>query len=135
MGYTVVQPGMLVYNKSYSANAAYGVITRNHHDYSGVVSPLYIVFEPKEDKVLGNYLELATNSSLFFSSLQKFIKEGGRAHGGITVSLGDFFDCAIEYIDERPGDVKHIIQSPENAYNILGWKALVELEDGIIDVL
>jgi hypothetical protein len=95
LGYTVVQPGMLVYNKSYSANAAFGVITRNHHDYSGVVSPLYIVFEPNEDKVLGTYLELAANSSLFFSSLQKFIKEGGRAHGGITVSLGDFFDCEI----------------------------------------
>jgi len=46
-----------------------------------------------------------------------------------------FFDCPIEYINERPGDVKHIIQSPEEAYNILGWKALVELEDGISDVL
>jgi UDP-glucose 4-epimerase len=46
-----------------------------------------------------------------------------------------FFDCAIEYTDSRPGDVEHIIQSPEEAYTILGWKALVELEDGIIDVL
>jgi UDP-glucose 4-epimerase len=46
-----------------------------------------------------------------------------------------FFECPIEYIDERPGDVKHIIQSPENAYNILGWKALKELEEGICDVL
>ncbi len=46
-----------------------------------------------------------------------------------------FFECPVEYIDERPGDIKHIIQSPENAYNILGWKALKELEDGICDVL
>ena len=46
-----------------------------------------------------------------------------------------FFECPIEYIDERPGDVKHIIQSPDDAYNILGWKALTELEDGILDVL
>ena len=46
-----------------------------------------------------------------------------------------FFECPIEYIDERPGDVKHIIQSPDEAYNILGWKALTELEDGILDVL
>ena len=46
-----------------------------------------------------------------------------------------FFDCPIEYIDDRPGDVKHIIQSPENAYNILGWKAFKELEEGIYDVL
>ena len=47
----------------------------------------------------------------------------------------NFFECPIEYIDERPGDVKHIIQSPDEAYNILGWKALTELEDGIVDVL
>jgi len=47
----------------------------------------------------------------------------------------NFFECPIEYIDERPGDVKHIIQSPEKAYNILGWKALKELEEGIYDVL
>ena len=46
-----------------------------------------------------------------------------------------FFKCPIEYTDERPGDVKDIIQSPQDAYNILGWKALTELEDGIIDVL
>jgi UDP-glucose 4-epimerase len=46
-----------------------------------------------------------------------------------------FFECPIEYIDERPGDVKHIIQSPENAFNILGWKALKEIEEGIYDVL
>jgi len=46
-----------------------------------------------------------------------------------------FFDCPIKYVDERPGDIKHIIQSPDEAYNILGWKALTELEDGIIDVL
>ena len=31
--------------------------------------------------------------------------------------------------------VKHIIQSPNEAYNILGWKALIELDDGIVDVL
>ena len=49
--------------------------------------------------------------------------------------VAKFFECPIEYIDERPGDVKHIIQSPENAYNILGWKALKELEEGICDVL
>jgi UDP-glucose 4-epimerase len=46
-----------------------------------------------------------------------------------------FFTCPIEYIAEREGDVKHIIQSPCDAYNILGWKAIVELEDGIKDVL
>jgi type I restriction enzyme S subunit len=59
------------------------------------VSPLYTVFEPRGEKVIGRYLELASNSSLFFSSLKQFIKEGGRAHGGITISLGDFFNCTV----------------------------------------
>jgi UDP-glucose 4-epimerase len=57
---------------------------------------------------------------------------------GISIPLNyaaKYFDCPIEYVEERPGDVKHIIQSPEEAFNILGWKALVNLEDGINDVL
>ena len=57
---------------------------------------------------------------------------------GISIPLNDvakYFKCPIQYIDERPGDVKHIIQSPDEAYRILGWKALTKLEDGIKDVL
>jgi len=57
---------------------------------------------------------------------------------GKSISLNyvaQFFDCPLQYIDERPGDIKHIVQSAEKAYNILGWKALTELEDGIKDVL
>ena len=57
---------------------------------------------------------------------------------GVSIELNyaaKYFNCPIEYIDERPGDVKHIIQSPEEAYNILGWKALTTLEEGIVDVL
>ena len=56
----------------------------------------------------------------------------------IIVSLNEaanYFNCPIEYIDERPGDIKHIIQSPDMAFNILGWKSLMKLEDGINDVL
>jgi UDP-glucose 4-epimerase len=57
---------------------------------------------------------------------------------GKSVSLNyvaKFFECPIEYVSERPGDVKHITQSPEEAFRILGWEALVELENGIADVL
>lgn len=57
---------------------------------------------------------------------------------GRNVSLNlvaKFFDCPIEYIDERPGDIKHIIQDPKPAKEILGWEAKTRLEDGIKDVL
>jgi hypothetical protein len=46
-----------------------------------------------------------------------------------------FFNCPIEYIGEKFGDLKYISQSPDTAFRILGWKALTELEDGILDVL
>lgn len=56
----------------------------------------------------------------------------------IYTSLNDvakFFNVPIEYIPERKGDIKHIVQDPEPAEVILGWKAKVKLEDGIKDVL
>ena len=43
----------------------------------------------------------------------------------IYAQTAEFFKCPIEYIDERP----------DEAYNILGWKSLIELEEGINDVL
>jgi UDP-glucose 4-epimerase len=57
---------------------------------------------------------------------------------GKSVELNEaakYFECPIEYTCERDGDIKHIIQSPLEAYSILGWEAKVELEDGIRDVL
>ena len=57
---------------------------------------------------------------------------------GISIPLNDaakYFDCEIKYVEERAGDIKHIVQSPEEAFNILGWSAKVSLESGIKDVL
>lgn len=56
----------------------------------------------------------------------------------IYTSLNDiakFFNVPIEYIPERKGDIKHIMQDPEPAQVILNWNAKVKLEDGIKDVL
>lgn len=57
---------------------------------------------------------------------------------GINSSLNfvaTYFNCPIEYIAERPGDVKHIFQDSQPALDILVWKAKVLLGDGIKDVL
>ncbi len=40
----------------------------------------------------------------------------------------------IRYIGERLGDVRHILQDPEPAANILGWRAKIALAEGIGDV-
>ncbi len=90
-GYTVVEPGDLVYNKSYSAAAPYGVVALNRGIQAGVVSPLYIVFRPSGASVDGQFLELAATSAATAQSLAGLVKEGGRAHGGINISLDAFF--------------------------------------------
>jgi UDP-glucose 4-epimerase len=41
----------------------------------------------------------------------------------------------VKYVAERQGDVKHIRQSPERAFQKLGWSAKVSLREGIKDVL
>lgn len=57
---------------------------------------------------------------------------------GVQTALNDvakYFNCPIQYIPERHGDIKHIVQDPAPAKEILGWEAKKKLEDGIIDVL
>jgi UDP-glucose 4-epimerase len=57
---------------------------------------------------------------------------------GVNHSLNKvaaYFATDIQYGPERPGDVKHIIQDPKPAFELLGWKAKVPLEEGIFDFL
>lgn len=102
-GYTVVEPGDLVYNKSYSATAPFGVVALNRGNQAGVVSPLYIVFRPSGSLVDGHFVELAATSATTLQSLAGLVKEGGRAHGGINISLDDFFSVLLPLpsIDEQ----------------------------------
>lgn len=57
---------------------------------------------------------------------------------GVNTSLNEvakYFGCPVKYIEDRPGDVKHIVQDPKPAKEVLGWQAKVKLADGIKDVL
>lgn len=57
---------------------------------------------------------------------------------GVNTSLNQvakYFECPVKYIEERPGDVKHIYQDPKPAKDILDFQYTVGLEAGIRDVL
>ena len=57
---------------------------------------------------------------------------------GKSTSLNEiavFFDCPIEYIDERKGDIMHLIGDPKPAEEAFGFRAKVDVKDGIADVL
>ncbi len=47
----------------------------------------------------------------------------------------ELFKAPVVYIDERRGDIKHIVQDPKPVTTVLNWKPTVELEAGIKDVL
>jgi len=40
----------------------------------------------------------------------------------------------VRHVAERPGDVRMMVQDPKPAGDLLGWRARVELEDGITDI-
>jgi len=45
----------------------------------------------------------------------------------------EMFGGPVEYLPERIGDGKHILQDPRDAERFLGWKYQIELPDGIKD--
>lgn len=94
-GYLVVRQGTFVYNKSYSAAAPFGVATYNKMTEPGVISPLYFTFRPNSDLVIDEYLEYVLNSSTFHQQMARYIKEGGRAHGGINISVSDYLSVEV----------------------------------------
>jgi len=93
--YLVVRQGTFVYNKSYSAAAPFGVATYNKTAEPGVISPLYFTFRPNPELVLDEYLEYVLNSNTFHQQMARYIKEGGRAHGGINVSVDDYLSVEV----------------------------------------
>jgi nucleoside-diphosphate-sugar epimerase len=49
--------------------------------------------------------------------------------------VAKMFDAPVKYLPEREGDIKHIVQSPARASEILGWQASIELPEGIRECL
>lgn len=47
--------------------------------------------------------------------------------------IAQYFECPVEYIAERPGDVKHIVQDAQPAFEVLGWRAKIGLDEGMRD--
>jgi UDP-glucose 4-epimerase len=56
----------------------------------------------------------------------------------VATSLNEvapFFECPIEYIAERQGDIKHLVRDGKEFKEKLGWQPKVSITDGIADVL
>lgn len=94
--YSLLHRGDFSYNKSYSADYAYGAIKRLDAYDKGIVSPLYICFEPKIGTNSDFYLQYF-EAGMFNREIYKIAQEGARNHGLLNVSSEDFFNTVLVY--------------------------------------
>lgn len=92
-GYYLVQNGEFAYNKSYSKGYPWGAVKRLDKYAKGVLSTLYIVFEPKN--VSSSYLAAYYDSFKWHREVSARAAEGARNHGLLNIAPQDFFETQL----------------------------------------
>ena len=93
-GYFHLRRGEFAYNKSYSSGYPYGAIKRLEKYEEGIVSPLYICFEPNR-KTNADFYAHYFEAGLYNREIYRFAQEGARNHGLLNISTEDFFEGAL----------------------------------------
>ena len=93
-GYFLLQKGNFAYNKSYSADYAYGAIKQLEKYDKGIVSPLYICFSANEGTNTDFYRQYF-EAGMFNREIYKIAQEGARNHGLLNVSTPEFFSATL----------------------------------------
>ena len=98
--YFLIRKGEFCYNKSYSNGYDWGATKRLNCFDEAVVTTLYICFRIKDEKKYsGDFFEYFFHACLLDHGLSKIAHEGGRAHGLLNVTPGDFFNLKISVPD------------------------------------
>lgn len=92
--YSLLYSGDFSYNKSYSSKYLYGAIKRLDKYDKGIVSPLYICFEPKKNTISEYYIQYF-EAGIFNREIYKIAQEGARNHGLLNVAYDDFFSSYL----------------------------------------
>ena len=98
-GYYLLENGEFAYNKSYSNGYPWGTVKRLDKYKCGVLSSLYICFNPNID-INSNYLVHYFESTKWHKEIAMIAVEGARNHGLLNISISDFFDT-LHYIPSR----------------------------------
>lgn len=93
--YYLINKGDFCYNKSYSKGYDWGVVKRLNDFEKAVVTTLYICFRLIAKKQNSDFWELYFSSGILDRGLSKIAHEGGRAHGLLNVTSGDFFSLKV----------------------------------------
>lgn len=94
-GYYLLKRGQYAYNRSTCNGYPYGAIKRLNDYEAGVVSTLYLCFEPKPGVVESNFLEFYFEGGCLNRELFKIVAEGARSHGLLNVAVADFFKTRL----------------------------------------
>ncbi|MCD5532732.1 restriction endonuclease subunit S [Lactobacillus delbrueckii] len=88
--YLLLHHGDFAYNKSYSNGYPFGTIKRLEKYPQGVVSSLYIAFEPNSS-ISSDFMAQYYESNNWHKEIYKCAAEGARNHGLLNVPPSDFF--------------------------------------------
>jgi type I restriction enzyme S subunit len=99
-GYYLIDRGHFAYNKSYSKGYPMGAFKRLDDFDKAVVTTLYICFEIT-DNADSDFMLYYFEGGMLVRNLMKIAQEGGRAHGLLNISLGDFFGLKMTIPSKR----------------------------------
>ena len=142
--YFLVEKGEFAYNKSYSRGYPWGAIKRLDQYDAGVLSPLYIGFRLKHDRIDSDYLQQYFEGSQWHKKISLIAMEGARNHGLLNIAIQDFFNlllrlpslpeqrkiaALLSLIDERIEVQNAIIKEQEVAKTLLSKELLTPEDD------
>ena len=93
--YYLVKNGEFAYNKSSSDGYPFGAVKRLDLYEMGVLSPLYIVFAPKDPDVDSDFLACYYDRDTWHKQVSERAAEGARNHGLLNISAEDFLDTEL----------------------------------------
>ena len=93
-GYYLIENGEFAYNKSYSNGYPWRAIKRLDKYKNGVLSTLYIVFNPID--VDSQFLVSYFDTTFWHSEIAEIAVEGARNHGLLNIPVMDFFRIKIK---------------------------------------
>lgn len=137
--YYLIERGEFCYNKSYSNGYPWGATKRLNNFEKAVVTTLYICFGIKDKKnVSSDFLEQFFEANSLDKGLTKIAHEGGRAHGLLNVTPGDFFDLETKIPDiEEQSAIAQVLKAADTEIQLLKAKCekLKEQKKGLMHVL
>jgi len=137
--YFLVVKGEFCYNKSYSNGYPWGATKRLKAYDKAVVTTLYICFGITDEiKTSGDFFEQFFEANILDKGLMKIAHEGGRAHGLLNVTPGDFFELKITIPNyEEQTAIAKVLQDADTEIQLLKTKMdkMKDQKKGLMQVL